>query len=294
MVTSLRAQPQGGAGRVDGRVAAADDHDPVAQVHLFAQGHRAQEGHAVEHALGLVLAGDAQLLGLVGANGQKDGGEALVKQLVDVPDGVVELQLDAQAQDLVDLAVQHLVGQAVGRDADPGHAASHRQRFKDGDLVAHARQKVGRGETRRTGADDGHAPLVLWRQLGRRLGVGVQLPVLLWPALPIPLVIDRVGDEALEGADGHRAVQLAAVALGLAGMVADAAHGRREGVVLLDDLQRLLVALLGDEGDVALGAGVGRAGGLAGAGALLGDDISAGNGLGIGLVDGRALWTGPR
>ena len=70
------AQAQGGAGRVDGRVAAADNHHPVAQPDLFAQANAAQEGHAVEYALG-VFAGNGQLLRFVGADGQEYGAVAV-------------------------------------------------------------------------------------------------------------------------------------------------------------------------------------------------------------------------
>ncbi len=61
-------------------------------MHLFPQADRAQEGHTVEDALH-VLTGDAQLLGLVGADGQEDSRVSLVKQFVNVPDGAVEFEL---------------------------------------------------------------------------------------------------------------------------------------------------------------------------------------------------------
>ncbi len=71
--------------------------------------------------------------------------------------------------------------------------------------------------------------------------------------------------------------------------MADPTHGGREGVVLFDDFQRIFVAAGGDESDVALGAGVGGAGVLAGASASLGDEVGVGNSLGVGAIDGGPL-----
>ena len=78
----LGALADRGAGAVHGREAAADDHDPLARMARVGQAERrdAQVLEAVEHALG-VLAGDAQLVGVVAADGHADGVEALVLEV---------------------------------------------------------------------------------------------------------------------------------------------------------------------------------------------------------------------
>ena len=284
------AQAHSRARRVDGRVPAADDHHPFAQTCLLAQGYSAQEWHTVKDALRFILTRDAQLLRLVGADGQKDRSKAFVEQFVHISNGVVELKGHPQFQNLVNLIVEHLARQAIGGNAHPGHAPGHWQGLVDSDLVAHPRQKVGGGEPRWAGSHHCHPAHLFGRQFSRCLWIRPQFPVSLFPrflALLVPFLINSVGHEPLESTDGHRAVQLASVALGFARVVADAAHGRWEGIVLLDDLQCLFVTLLGDQGDVALGARVGWAGSLAGTCAFLGNDISTGDSLRIGLVGGR-------
>ena len=73
-----------------------------------------------------------------------------------------------------------------------------------------------------------------------------------------------VADEALEAGDGDRLLDLAARAVGLALVRADAAADGGEGVGLARDAVGLGEALVGDQGDVALRAGVHGAGALAG------------------------------
>src|SRR5260370_1258081 len=70
--------------------------------------------------------------------------------------------------------------------------------------------------------------------------------------------------EALEIADGDGQVKLAAAADLLAGRGADAATDGREGIGFGGDLERFLIAPLGDQADVEPGVGADRAGGLAG------------------------------
>ena len=83
-----------------------------------------------------------------------------------------------------------------------------------------------------------------------------------------------------------RLVDQVAVAGVLAAMIADAATDAGEGIVFLDDAQRVVVAALADEGDVALGALAGRAGIAAGGDALLFDGVGVGDGLRVELVRG--------
>ena len=76
-----------------------------------------------------------------------------------------------------------------------------------------------------------------------------------------------VGDEALDLVDGDGLVHVAAGALGLAALVADAAADGRERVFFLDELERVRVAALRGELQVALHGDVRGAGGLARGGA---------------------------
>ena len=146
---------------------------------------------------------------------------------LDVGDLPVQLELDAHRQDPVDLGIEHVARQPVGRDAEAHHAAGHRPGFEDRHLVAEAAQVVGGGEAGGPGADDQNA-------LAGGLGGRVEGPALL----------DRlVADEALDRVDADRLVELPAVAGGLAGVVTDATHDRRERVVLDDLVPGALVAL---------------------------------------------------
>ncbi len=95
-----------------------------------------------------------------------------------------------------------------------------------------------------------------------------------------------VGDEALQGADVERLVELGAVAGVLAPVVADAAADGREGVVELDRAQGRLVVALADVGDVALGPLAGRARVPARAHPGLLDGVGVGHRLGVELVGG--------
>ncbi len=70
--------------------------------------------------------------------------------------------------------------------------------------------------------------------------------------------------EALEIADGDGQVKLAAAADLLAGRGADPSTDGREGIRLGGDLERFIIAPLGDQADVEPGVGADRTGRLAG------------------------------
>ena len=85
----------------------------------------------------------------------------------------------------------------------------------------------------------------------------------------------------MQFADGQGLVHIVAGALPFAGMVADPAAYRRKGMGLFKQLKGLFVAAVVDQGDIALNAHMGRAGGLAGRGAALVDGKGTGHALGI-------------
>ena len=171
-------------------------------------------------------------------------------RFLDVCDLRVQLERHAHRQDPVDLGVEHVAREPVVRDAEAHHAAGHRTGLEDRHLVAEAAQVIGGREP------GGPAPTTSTR-LPDRLGGGIERPALL----------DRlVADEALDRVDADRLVELAAVAGGLARVVTDATHDRREGVVLDDLAPGALVALAAVLGLVEPGLAVlaGGAGVVAG------------------------------
>ena len=124
----LRPLADRGAGAVHGCEAAAHDHDARALVTRIgqAEGRDAQVLEAVQHAVG-VLAGDAQLVGVVAADGHHDRVEALVLEVADgevAPQRRVGDQLDTQVPGALVLRLEHLhLGQPVLGDAVAEHAA---------------------------------------------------------------------------------------------------------------------------------------------------------------------------
>ncbi len=165
------------------------------------------------------------------------------------------------------------LGQAVLGDAEAQHAARLGLGLEDGGLVAEQRQVAGARQAARAGADDRH---LLFE--GRLDGLGQR-----------HVAEGEVADEALEAGDGDRLLDLAARAVGLALVGADAAADGGERVGLAGHAVGVGEALLGDQRDVALGRGVHGAGALAGRMALLGDRVGVGDGLRVELVDRLAL-----
>ena len=128
------------------------------------------------------------------------------------------------------------------------HAAGERSGFVDDDGVAAPRQVPGRGEAARAGADDEHA-------LARGRLVGRDRPAFLE---------GHVAQEAFDGVNAHRFVELAAVAGVLAGVVAHTAVDRGKGVVPDDDLPRVSIPAGLSLGQPRLDVLSGRAGVVAG------------------------------
>ena len=169
--------------------------------------------------------------------------------------------MDAHLLEHLDLGVDNVLFEAEARDAEGQHAAGHLVFIKHGNVfVAHVRQIVGARQAGRAGADDGNLLRV-------RIGdaaVGDDLRDVALVGLELLL-----GDKLLDLVDGDGAVDIAAGAGFLAAAVADAAADGRERVILLDELERVQIAALRGQIDVALHGDVRRAGGLAGGGAGL-------------------------
>jgi hypothetical protein len=164
----------------------------------------------------LSLAGNVGPLGDVRADGQEGRVDSRPAHgLRHVVDLGVQLEHDAHVHDALHLGVQHVARQAVLGDAEAHHAAHQRAGFDDRHGVAQAAQVVGRRHARGPGADDQHVLAGFRRRAGEASN----------PAQGL------VAQEPLDRVDAHRRVQLAAVAGAFAGVVADAAHDRREGIV---------------------------------------------------------------
>ena len=224
-----------GADAVHRREAAAHDHDPRAGVARVGQAKRggAQVLQAVDDAVG-VLVRDAQLVGVVAADGDDDAVEALVLEVVEgeVPAQLhVAAHLAAEARDRLVLGLEDLdLGQAVLRDAVAEHAAGGGVALEDGHVVAGQQQVVGRAHAGRAGADDRGAPagrgLLLERQ--RRVDVLVE-----------HRPQDLVAGVAVAVADRDRLVHLVPAAVLLARGGAHPAEHAGERDRALEDPHRL-------------------------------------------------------
>ena len=208
------AEPACHPGRVHGGVASAIDRHAAKLRRLVAL-DVAQETDRVEHLAGIARR-DLGTLGQVRADCDEAGIKpALLHLRLDVLDLVVKRDPDAQVLDLPDLGLEHVARHPIGGNAEVHHAAGQRSGIPDLDLMTEACQVIAGGQTRGPGADHEHA---LARLLVRRLE-------------PPPLLNRAIAEEALDGMDADRAVQLLAVAGALAGVIADPAVHSGHGVV---------------------------------------------------------------
>ena len=166
-VDVLRALAQRRQGDVDGDVAGADDHDPRPDAHPIAAAHGAQEVDATEHE-GLVDAVDRDEARALGAQTEKHGVVVLAEG-IEAVDLVACADRDAQHPELVQLLVEQIGRQAVGRNAVAQHPAGLLLRLDDLDLMAQGAQVVGGRETGWSGSDDAD-PLARSRAPARAAG----------------------------------------------------------------------------------------------------------------------------
>jgi hypothetical protein len=127
------------------------------------------------------------------------------------------LELHAHIEDPLDLAVEHRLGESIARDPVAQHSAGLLQRLEDRHAIASAGQLIGAGEPAGAGSDDGDLLRLL----------------LIAELLERQVVLDPVvADRPLDLVDADRALELRAVALGLAGGRADTTthRGERAGV----------------------------------------------------------------
>ena len=113
------------------------------------------------------------------AGGDEDGG---IARLLEAADGDVRrasAKLDAQLdlnpviENLLDLVVEHVARQAVGRHAQAKHAAEERTGLEQSDAVALLGQIPGRRQAGRTATDDGDFLPRLHRERNAVHGIGI-------------------------------------------------------------------------------------------------------------------------
>ena len=138
-VDVLRALPQSRQGHVDGDVAAADDDDPWPDAHRIAAAHGMQEVDAAEHE-GLMDTLDRDEARSLGAEPEEHRVVILAKGL-EAADRGAGVDGDTQRPDLVDLLIEQIRRQAIGRNAIAQLPAGLLQRLEDLDL--HDRRCAG-------------------------------------------------------------------------------------------------------------------------------------------------------
>ena len=276
---NVRAEPDGGAGYIDGNIAAADDGNGLADLRRFAEIDRAQEIDAGHNARQL-FADAAELRAAGRADGEIERLEALGAQRVERnvrSDGDAGLELHAQIAENVDFGADNVLFQPEGGDAQREHAAEFLFLLEYGHGIPLEREVVGAGKPCGAGADDGNLFLIglagLVDHFGNEAVFGLQI---------------LLGNEFFDIVDGNGRIDAPAGAGVLARFVADAAADGREGVLFLDELESLGIAALRGELYVALHRNMRRTLRLARRGA-------GGHGVGtVGAVIGVVAFLIPR
>jgi hypothetical protein len=151
------------------------------------------------------------------------------------PDPSTALDLHPLRPDPVDLLVEHVAWQAVFGDSHPKHAARFVGLLEDSHLVPHPGQVVGARESGRTRADDADAfGSGAWRGVGEW---SVEL---------------EVAERALDRMNGDGLVEMPAVAVIFARMVAHPTGDGRHGVLSQQQVARFVHATLAQEVHVSL------------------------------------------
>ena len=244
------------AGRVDRDIAAA--HDDHLAGHLHLAGVRRVEEVDGRGRAGERLARDAGQLAALAADGHVEALVALLAQAGDrdvLADLHAALDVDADLLHDVDLGLDDVLLQLIGRDAVAEHAAGLLVLLEHRRLVAHGGEVVGAAQAGRAAADDGDLLLPAVLDVGADVHLGDEA------RLRVQVLLR---DELLHRVDGDGLVDGAAGAGVLAAAVAHAPADGRERILPLDELQRLGVLALGGLLQVALDGDVRRAGGLAG------------------------------
>ena len=169
------------------------------------------------------------------------------------------LNLDSHGLDNLDLGQDDILLQLVGRDPIGQHPAGHGILLKYGRRVPHLRQIKGTGESGGACAHNGDFFVKMALCRGNNL---------LWDITGLFLQV-QIGQEFLDLINCDRIIDPSSGTLALAPAVTDSSANGRQGVVLLDESQSLLIAPLRRHLQIALDGDMSWAGSLAGSGAGL-------------------------
>ena len=250
------AETHYGASHVYGHVSAAYHHGVALNGGDDALVHAAKEVDAALDADEL-LALNAELTAGLRADGDVEGLVALLTKLLysHVPADVdAAFELHAQPAQNLDLRVYDVFFESEGGYAELQHTAGSRVLLEHRDGIALHREIVRGGHSGGAGAYYGYLFLVA---------------VFFLRYVEVPLLELLVGDELLDVVDGHGLVDAGAGAFVFTVMRTDSPADCGEGIVPLDDLERLVVFALCGLADIALDRYVRGAGGLAGSTAAL-------------------------
>ena len=257
----LGTQTAGVAGDIDSHVAAAHHNGAAGQRVDLATVDLAQKVDGHGHVLG-ILARNAGKAAALAANGNVEGLKALRAQLVErhvATDFHAIAELGTHQANNLDLGLDNILLQLKAGNAVGEHAARALVFLEHDGLVALLGQVESAGQTGRAGTDDGD---LLIESAGTRrghhrwdiAGRGIQI---------------ALGDKLLDLVDGHGLVHATTGAGVLAAAVAHTTADSRQRVLALDERQRLVIATLSRELQIALNGNVRGAGRLAGSGAGL-------------------------
>ena len=142
------------------------------------------------------------------------------------------MYLYTSAENDINIIVQHRFRQTIAWNTITKHAAQLRALFIYNGMMTHQLQIEGTGQTARTAADDSHT-LAGGGLVGSRCHM------------------QGMGDgEMLDAADVDGIIHHVSAAACLAGMLADKGAGRRERVVLTNELDRILIPTGTDKGNI--------------------------------------------
>ena len=184
--------------------------------------------------------------------------------------------LEPGGHDVGDVALERLVGEPIAGHAQQHGPAQLLVGLEERDGITAERQLAGSGQSARPTAHDRHTgfvriDLTFWRR-GHFFSFR-------------SLLRHPIGRKPLEMIDRHRLVQFPAIALRLAGMMADPSAGGGERVPLADQLIGLRKAAVANQGRITLAVDLRRAGQHAGRALAFADGHCARNRLGITLED---------
>ena len=143
---------------VNRHVASADHHHAAADGKAVAEVGVEQEIRAGDDAVEIAPR-KHQFAAAVQADGQQNGLEPFRAQVFQgkVTQAAVEAQVRPQGENLANLRLHHVAGQAVFRNPQVQHATGHRGGFKNGDGITPQSEVVRGRKARGPGTDHRHA-----------------------------------------------------------------------------------------------------------------------------------------